>query len=218
MRNHERFIDAAVSAGVAQVIYTSFLGAAPQATFTLARDHYATERLLEGSGLATTIVRDSLYADFFPSMVEDDKLSGPADDGRVAPVARADVADAIAGILCDPESHRGRRYDLTGPAALSMAEIADRLSAHLGRAIRYVPQTLDEAYGSRASSGVPRWQLDAWVSTYTAIAAGELASVSQDVSALTRRAPRSFEEVLAGMGTRSWSALSRDAWLRCGAW
>jgi NAD(P)H dehydrogenase (quinone) len=44
-----------------------------------------------------------------------------------------------------------------------------------GRAVRYEPESVEQAYACRASYGAPQWQLDAWVSTYTAIANGELA-------------------------------------------
>jgi uncharacterized protein YbjT (DUF2867 family) len=102
-------------------------------------------------------------------------------------VAQDDIADAVVAVLRDPAAHEGRRYDLTGPAALTLREAADLLSAATGRPVRYHPETIEEAYASRARYGAPGWQVDAWVSTYTAIAAGELAGVSPDVERLTGR-------------------------------
>jgi len=71
-----------------------------------------------------------------------------------------------------------------------------------GRAVRYEPETVEQAYASRASYGAPQWQLDAWVSTYTAIAIanGELAMVSDAVDRLTGRPPLSLASVLSGIG------------------
>ena len=84
----------AVAAGVAHLVYTSFYGAAPDATFTLARDHWATEEHIRASGLAFTFLRDNLYADFLPLMADEHGvIRGPAGDGRVAAVAIDDVAD-----------------------------------------------------------------------------------------------------------------------------
>ena len=60
-----------------------------------------------------------------------------------------------------------------------MNKIAGILSDHLGQTVRYIPETIEEAYASRAVFGAPPWQVDAWVSTYTAIAVGELAAVSE---------------------------------------
>lgn len=82
------------------------------------------------------------------------------------------------------------------PEAVTFAEIAAILTA-AGRPAVFVDETLDEAYASRARWNAPRWQLDAWVSTYTAVAAGELAHVSGDVERLTGRAPLSLAQFLA---------------------
>ncbi len=78
-----------------------------------------------------------------------------------------------------------------------MGEIASVLSEHLGRTVSYIPETIDEAYASRAVYGAPRWQVDGWVSTYTAIAAGELATVTHDIPEVVGHPARSLEQVLA---------------------
>lgn len=183
---HRSFADAAAAAGVGHLVYTSFAGAAPDAVFTLARDHAATEEHLRAAGPAYTFLRDNLYADFLPFLVgEDGVLRGPAAEGRAAVVAQDDIADAAVAVLGDPAAHAGHTYDLTGPVALTFTEIAAVLTRHIGRPVRYHPETIDEAYASRVSYGAPAWQVDAWVSTYTAVAAGELAAVSPDVERLT---------------------------------
>lgn len=76
------------------------------------------------------------------------------------------------------------------------------MSHVVGRRITFHDETLEEAYESRASYPAPDWQVDAWVSTYTAIASGELAGVTDDVERLTGRAPMSLEQVLATEGRR----------------
>jgi NAD(P)H dehydrogenase (quinone) len=183
---HRTFVDAAAAAGVAHLVYVSFLGAAPDATFTLARDHWATEQHVRDRGLAATFLRDALYSDFFPAMVgADGVIRGPAGDGRVAAVAQDDVADAATAVLLAPSPHAGATYDLTGPEALTLTEVARTLTAVTGRRVTYQAETIQEAYASRAGFGAPDWQVDAWVSTYTAIAAGEMAGVSTAVADLT---------------------------------
>ncbi len=194
---HTAFVDAAVAAGVRHLVYVSFSGAAPDCTFTLGRDHYATEQHIRASGVALTFLRDNFYADFMPAMVgEDGVLRGPAGDGRVAVVAQDDIADAAVAVLLDPAAHAGATYTLTGPEALSLDDVAAILTAGLGRPVTYVRETVDEAYSSRASYGAPRWQLDAWVSTYTAIANGEVAAVSPDIPTLTGHPATSLSELI----------------------
>ncbi|SFT65729.1 Uncharacterized conserved protein YbjT, contains NAD(P)-binding and DUF2867 domains [Geodermatophilus amargosae] len=196
---HRAFVDAAAAAGVEHLVYLSFQGAAPDATFTLARDHWATEEHVRTRGLVHTFLRDSLYADFLPGLVgEDGVIRGPANDGRVAAVAQDDVADAAVAVLRDPAAHAGRTHDLTGPQPLTLAEVADTITAVTGRPVRYHAETVEEAFASRASYGAPGWQVEAWVSTYTAIAAGELAGVSSAVEDLTGRPATPLERLLRG--------------------
>ncbi|MFI0817410.1 SDR family oxidoreductase [Streptomyces sp. NPDC021098] len=186
LAQHRAFVDAAVEAGVAHLVYVSFFGAAPDAAFTLARDHFHTEEHIRASGLAHTFLRDNFYAELVPDLVgEDGVIRGPGGQGRTAFVAQDDIADAAATILSGPADHVGMAYDLTGPESLTLDEAAAVLSEALGRTITYRHETVEEAYASRAPYGVPRWQLDAWVSTYTAVAAGQLDGVSDAVPRLT---------------------------------
>jgi len=197
LSHHRTVVDAAAAAGVQHVVYTSFVGASPTSTFTLGRDHYATEQFLEASGVAYTFLRDSFYQDLLPYFVGNDGiLRGPAGHGRAAFVARADVARVATAVLQDPEAHAGRTYDLTGPEALTLYEVATLLTTGLRRSVSYVDETVPEAYASRAHYGAPDWQVDAWVSTYTAIRAGELEPVSGDVEALTGRPATSLAQLL----------------------
>ena len=198
VQQHLTFIDAAVDAGVERIVYVSFLGASPTATFTLARDHWATEQHLRSVGVAHTIVRNNIYADFTPHFIgTDGSIRGPARDGRAAVVAQADIAEVAVAVLTSDGAYDGRTLNLTGPEALKIDEIAAILSDHLGRTVTYIPETIEEAYASRAVYGAPHWQVDAWVSTYTAIAAGELSTVSEDIPEVTGHPAMTLKQVLA---------------------
>jgi NAD(P)H dehydrogenase (quinone) len=198
VQQHLSFLDGAVEAGVRRIVYVSFFGASPTATFTLARDHWATEEHLRSIGVPYTILRDNIYADFTPHFIgADGKIRGPAGEGRAAVVAQADIADVAVAVLTTDGAYHGRTLNLTGPAALTMHEIASILSDHLERTVSYIPETIEEAYASRAVYGAPKWQVDAWVSTYTAIAVGELAGISNDIAEVTGHPATSLPEVLA---------------------
>src|SRR5690606_33091327 len=120
---HTRTVDAAVAAGVTRIVYNSFLNAGPESTFTFARDHWHTEQHIRGTGVAFTFLRDSLYQDVLPYFASDGVIRGPAGDGRFAPVARDDIADVAAAVLLG-DGHDGQTYDLTGPASMTMADVA----------------------------------------------------------------------------------------------
>ncbi|HEX6871696.1 MAG TPA: SDR family oxidoreductase [Micromonosporaceae bacterium] len=202
---HRTFVDAAARAGVRHLVYTSFVAAAPESTFTLGRDHWHTEQHIRASGLVYTFLRDNLYAEFLSLMVgPDGVIRGPAGDGRVAVVARDDVADVAAAVLtevaADPAAHAGAVYHLTGPEALTLASCAEIMTAVGGRQVHYEPETIEEAYASRAGYGAPAWQVDAWVSTYTAIASGDLAAVSDDVRRLAGHPATALADVLRRVG------------------
>lgn len=198
VRSHRIFVDAAAAAGVEHLVYISFYGASKDATFTLARDHWATEEYIKTSGMAWTFLRDNFYLDVLPYFVgKDGALRGPAGEGRFAGVARDDVADCAVAVLRDPAAHAGRTYSLTGPQALTMPEVAATITEVTGRPVRFENETVDEAYESRAVYSAADWQVDAWVTTYTAIAAGELAEVTDDVRTLSGHPPMTLAELLA---------------------
>lgn len=197
LQQHYAFVDAAAEAGVQHVVYTSFFGAAPDCTFTLGRDHYATEERIRASGMGFTFLRDNFYLDFLPMLAgEDGVIRGPAGDGVMAAVTRQDIARSAVAVLRDPAVHAGATYDLTGPEDISLAHAAEVLTRATGRTVTYHHETVDEAFASRASYGAPAWQVEAWVSTYTAIAAGELAGVTPDVHGLTGQDPLALEELV----------------------
>lgn len=179
------------------VVYTSYVGATPDAVFTLARNHWRTERMIAELGLDATILRDSMYLDMAEGLVQaDGVIRGPAGDGRVAMVARDDVAAVAAAVLLAPDEHRGRTYDVTGPEALTLAEVAEVLSDVRGRPVAFHDETVEEAYASRASYGAPQWEVDAWVSTYLAVRSGDLAQVSDTVPTILGRPAAGLEDVL----------------------
>jgi NAD(P)H dehydrogenase (quinone) len=197
LEQHRTVIAAAAKAGVQHIVYTSFVGAGPEAVFTLARDHGLTEEAIRASGMAFTFLRDNFYLDVLPLFADENGvIRGPAGEGRVAAVARADVADVAVAVLRKPELQAGRTLELTGPEALTFAEMASRASTILGKTITFVNETVEEAYASRAHYNAPRWQMEAWVSTYTAIAAGELEVVTGTVLMLTGHDPRTLEDIL----------------------
>lgn len=201
MDHHAAAVRATRDAGVERVVYTSFFGAAPDCIFTLGRDHHATEQLIRDAGLEFTFLRDNLYLDLLPLLGGEDRvLRGPAGEGRLAGVARDDVAAVAAAALLD-DAHASETYELTGPESLTLAEAAAVMEETLGLPFSYVDETLDEAYASRASYAAPDWQVEAWVSTYTAIAAGEMDGVSDDVPRILGRPALSLRDVLEASGS-----------------
>jgi NAD(P)H dehydrogenase (quinone) len=201
LQQHRTAVAAAAAAGVQRVVYTSFLGAAPDAVFTLARQHAATEEALAATGVRTTVLRHAMYADFVPffAVLEDGRavIAAPADDGRASFVSRDDLADVAAAVLLDDSpALDGAVLDVTGPEALSLDDAATVLAEVTGRPAAYRRQTVEEAWATRRPSGHPDWEVEGWVTSYRAIAAGELSRVTDVVPTLTGHPARTVAEHL----------------------
>jgi NAD(P)H dehydrogenase (quinone) len=195
---HRSVVQSAVDAGIHRIVYLSFLGAAPDSTFTLGRHHWYTEQAIRESGLAFTFLRDSLYQDYLPFMMgEDGVIRGPAGDGRLSAVARDDVAEVAATILGSGDAHDGSSYDVTGPEALTLTEIAGQIQDVAGVPVSFHNETEEEAYASRARFNAPAFEVEGWVTSYQSIGVGEMALVSDDVEKVIGRPASSFREFLA---------------------
>ena len=213
LQQHLTAVEAAAAAGVQRIVYTSFLNASPDAVFTLVRQHYATEQAIAATGLRWTALRHSMYADFVPffAVPEGDgaAIAAPAGDGRVSFVSRDDCADVGAAVLLDDSgAPDGQALDVTGPEALSMADAAAVLRDVIGRPVRYEDQTVEEAWATRRPSGHPDWEIEGWVTSNLAIAAGELETVSDVVPRLTGHPARSVAEHLRAH-PEDWAPLIR---------
>ena len=209
VRQHVAAVDAAVAAGVERIVYLSFINAAPAATFTFARDHWHTEEHVRAVGLRHTFLRDNMYLDYIPALAgTDGVIRGPAGDGRIGAVARDDIADVAVAVLLG-EGHDGRTYNVTGPETITLQQAAEELSRVTGRDVTYREETLDEAYASRASYGAPDFEVEGWVTSYAAIANGELDVLSDTVASLAGHAPMTLADFLS-RHPESWGHLFRD--------
>ena len=197
VQQHKDFIDAAKTAGVSHIVYLSFYNASKNSIFTLGRDHYATEEYIKEKGFKYTFLRDNFYVDFFVDMCREyGEIKGPAGNGKVSAVVRSDVSEVAAKILENLEKWENQTLNMTGPEELTMEEITKLASKYLGKEIKYIPETVDEAYESRKIWKAEQWEYDSWVSTYTAIVEGEQAGVSNDIEKGLGRKATSLTEYL----------------------
>ena len=168
-----------------------------KATFTLSRDHTQTEAYIKELGFTYTFLRDNFYLDFLIDMaLENGEIRGPAGSGKVSAVARKDTSSVAAEILLHAKKWKNQTLNLTGQEELSMEEIVALLSKETGKTITYVDESIEEAYESRKKWPAQNWEYDAWVSTYTAIKAGEQAGVSTDVEKVLNHPASSLLDII----------------------
>ena len=197
IQQHKDFIDVAKIVGVSHIIYLSFYNASKNSIFTLGRDHYATEEYIKENGFKYTFLRDNFYVDFFVDLCREySEIKGPAGNGKVSAVVRSDVSEVVAKILENPGKCENQTLNMTGPEELSMTEIVKTVSEYFGKEIKYIEETVEEAYESRKIWKAEQWEYDSWVSTYTAIAENEQSGISNDIEKVLGRKATSLVEYL----------------------
>jgi uncharacterized protein YbjT (DUF2867 family) len=190
------FIAAARAAGVRHVVKVSALGAGADALFPSGRLHAETERQLEASGLAFTHLRPHFFMQNLlkgaASIRAEDKLFAPMADARISLMDARDVAAVAAAVLLEGSRHEGQSYELTGPEALSFADLAAHLSEATGRPITYVAVSPEAAQKVLQQRSMPPWLIDTILGLYASFRTGRFAEVSPAVPTLTGGAARSF--------------------------
>jgi uncharacterized protein YbjT (DUF2867 family) len=152
------FIDASKAAGVRHLIKFSGLDARPETPFPFGRMHKEIEEHLEKSGLAWTHLRPTGFMQEYlrevPSVIGEAALYLALGDARLNPVDLVDVAKVAFSLLRDG-GHEGEIVAMTGPEALTMAEVADRISRAIGKTVRYVPISPAQRRQALIANGVP---------------------------------------------------------------
>ena len=194
---HRNAFQAAQRAGVRHLIYLSTLGASPGSRFPMSRDHYQSEQYLAETDVPHTILQDSFYSELAVQMVnEEGVIKGPGGEGKVSWVGREEVAEAAAKLLASDTPLLGT-FPMTGPSALNLKETASLLSILKGRTFRYEDESLEAAKEWRSKLGVPAWEVDTWVGSYEAIAAGEFEEVNPALGTILGRPVSDLETYLS---------------------
>ena len=175
------FIAAAAKAGVAHVVKLSGIMPELDSPFRYARMHGEIERRLEASGMAFTHLRAGEFMQSYfrqvPSIVAKGAILLPMEDAKIASIDVGDIAEVAATVLTTP-GHEGKIYPLTGPEALSMSEVAERLSAATGRKIDYVNVAPEEATQANLARGLPPYTAEALSELFAERRRGKEAQVS----------------------------------------
>jgi NAD(P)H dehydrogenase (quinone) len=200
LRQQTAAVAAAARARVAHVAYTSMLKPEPGSPIPFAPDHYGTEQALTKSGLPHTILRVSWYAENFlrslPNMLSTGKWYSSAGEGRVAHIARDDVARAAAAALAKAP---GGRFDLTGPELLTTRQIAAIVAEVFGRKVEVVAVSDEQLQAGLVAAGVPPIFAALEAAFEANTRAGGVDVRSDAVERLTGRPPTPLGEALAAL-------------------
>jgi len=157
---HRNAFEAATRARVKHIVYLSLQGAGEDSKYPFSRDHFLSEQFLAFTGVPHILLRDAFYVDMF---LTEDKFDaagivrGPASRGRGAFVSREDAARTAAAVL---RAHPEGIYNVTGPEALTLTDIAARLSALTGRPLRYEDEPADAMRARLRNQSLEPRQID----------------------------------------------------------
>ena len=194
------FIEAARKAGVKHVVKLSGIMPELDSPFRYARMHGQIEKVLEASGMAFTHLRaGEFFTAYFrrvTMLVAKGLLVLPMEDARIASIDIGDLAEVAATVLTGP-GHAGRIYPLTGPEALSMAEVAQKLSVVTGKPVQYVNIAPEQARQANLAAGMPPYLADGLFELFAERRKGKESQVSDVIPTVFGWQPARFEEFAA---------------------
>ena len=190
-----RFVAAARQAGVRHLVKQSQWAARADSPVRFLRYHAAVEQAIRATGLAYTFLRPNLFMQgllaFKDAVKKQGQIFAPIGEAKISAVDVRDIAAAAAASLTE-DGHENKIYDLTGPAALTHAEMAAELAAALGRPVAFVDVTSADLQHYLLQTGMDPWQAEGLLEDYAHYYLGEAAEVAPGVRQATGQLPRDF--------------------------
>ena len=193
---------AALEAGVQSIVNMSQKSARREAKSHAARDHWISERVFDWSGVPTTHIRPTFFAEWllYPIpgwQVKNGVIRFPLGRGRHAPITVEDQGRVIAALLTNPAPHAGKTYPLFGPVELDHYEIAEKLSATLGRPFRYEPHSIPQFAAEMEKAGFSARFVQHIASVAQDYQDGIFAGTNDVIETITGKPPLTLEEFVS---------------------
>jgi uncharacterized protein YbjT (DUF2867 family) len=191
-------IAAARAAGVTHVVKVSAFAASDHSKAPIGRWHYQVEKELEESGLGWTMLRPHHFMQNLLAQAEyvkkDGAIYSPSGDGKIPYVDGRDVG-AVAAVTLTTPGHAGKKYVLTGSEAVSYRQAAEIIAGVIGKPVRFVDESPEQAQARRVREGVP----PAVIESVLAIGAyqragGKTVTITSTIADLIGRPPRTVAE------------------------
>ncbi|HMR07524.1 MAG TPA: SDR family oxidoreductase [Polyangiaceae bacterium] len=200
-------VAAAKQANIKFVLRLSALGAAVDSGFIMARQHGVAEKHVAESNIPWSILQPTFFQDNLlkfqgQAIAGQGAFYGASGEGKTAYVSSADIARSAAAILLDPVKHAAKRYVLTGPEAISDAELAKLVSDVIRKAVNYIDLPPEKLGASMREQGMPDWIVESMLALEAVKANGYAADVSAAVEQITGRAPETYRSFLERNRTR----------------
>ena len=197
-------VEAAKACGVEHIVKQSVMGAEDEA-YSLAHVHRPVEKAIEESGLAWTFLRPNSFmqnvATFMSDTIRAEGVFYSASGS--AKISHVDVRDiaAVAIRALTGGEHEGKAYMLTGPEAFTYDEVADELSAVLGRTIMHVSLPPEDLKAGMLAGGMPEELADRMLDLERYFREGHASGISKHVELVTGSSPRRLKDYLREIAT-----------------
>jgi uncharacterized protein YbjT (DUF2867 family) len=186
---------AARNARVSHIVRLSAIGAAHDAPNRNGRLHALSDAELAASGIAYTIIRPSAFMQNLLGSVSGGTPYHNWGQGRAGFIDTRDIAQFAAHLITRPAEHAGKTYNLTGPASLTMADVAAALTQALGTPITAQEIPADAAVAAMTAAGMPEWAAEVVGREYSAAyASGWGDYTTTDFTAVTGRPARTMAD------------------------
>jgi uncharacterized protein YbjT (DUF2867 family) len=196
-QNQSNLVQAAKKAGIRYIVKLSAIGAEADSPILVARAHARTERELSESGIPHTNLRPNFFMQNMlnsaGTIVSRGEFYSCARNGKGGYVDVGDIA-AVAAACLATDGHAGQNYLITGSESLSLYDIAAKLSAAVGKDIRYVDLPPDAFRQALLKAGYPEWRVDGLVALFSECAEGKMDVVTDVVQKVAKKQPVTFDE------------------------
>ena len=180
-----------------RIVRLSVHQASHEAPSRNSRQHAQIEDEVRSSGLPYTLLRPTTFMQntlaTARTVASEGKIYQPFKDGKLGMIDARDIGEVAAKVLTE-EGHEGKVYTLTGPAAISLYEVAEALSEVLGKGVRYVNIPLEDAKRAMLNMGLSEWRADVLIEYAKAHSEGYSNFTTEDVEQLTGHPATSYKE------------------------
>ena len=188
---------AAKQAGAKHIVRMSAVGAAHDAPTINSRLHALSDAEVAASGIPYTILKPHFFAQNMmmvaPNVIDQGMIYFALGESKMGIIDSRDISDFAAHVLTH-KGHEGKTYTLTGPASISVHDMAKAIGEAVGKEVKYTPVPVEAAKQSMTQMGMDDWMVNAMDNYMVAYSAGWGDFVTDDFKKVTGKNPRSFKQ------------------------
>ena len=199
-QQQRNFVDVAKRLRVKHIVKLSQFGANASAPGRFQRYHAGVEHHILKSRIPYTFLRPNLFMqallNFRSTIASQGTFYAPAGDARISIIDVRDIASVAVAALTRSE-HENQTYELTGPEALTHAEMAAEFSEALGKSVKYVDVPSETMLQTLLDLRIPRWQAEGVIEDFSQYRRGDAAAITSDVRDITKQPATRFAQFAA---------------------